>query len=242
MSGSNERLPDLCFSICRFFQVVFILQAQPHPQSLFLFPIVFAARGLGRLSPRSALQRLLLLLLLPLRRRSGLRPLQGSKQTSNLQKKRRHGLVLDPSRYSIFPSAKDSVPRQIGCAKGRNVRLGIFVRCVVLFLSFFFRYRALSFQKEKREGLTRDSLEKITTVVRSTSGVWGGGGGQSPRSELQRLLRVGWRSGSLRPLQESKQARNLYFKNFKSLKGFIGSDLNEGVLYHPANVNDCQIS
>ena len=36
---------------------------------------------------------------------------------------------------------------------------GIFVRCVVLFLSFIFvRYRALAFQKEKREGLARDSL------------------------------------------------------------------------------------
>ena len=32
---------DLCFSICRFSQVVFILRAQPHAQSLFLFPIVF---------------------------------------------------------------------------------------------------------------------------------------------------------------------------------------------------------
>ena len=37
----NQRLPDLCFSICRFSQVVFIPQAQPHAQSLFLFPIVF---------------------------------------------------------------------------------------------------------------------------------------------------------------------------------------------------------
>ena len=37
----NERLPDLCFSTCRFSQVVFIPQAQPHAQSLFLFPIVF---------------------------------------------------------------------------------------------------------------------------------------------------------------------------------------------------------
>ena len=37
----NERLPDLCFSICRFSQVVFIPQAKPHAQSLFLFPIVF---------------------------------------------------------------------------------------------------------------------------------------------------------------------------------------------------------
>ena len=37
----NKRLPDLCFSICRFSQVVFIPQAQPHAQSLFLFPIVF---------------------------------------------------------------------------------------------------------------------------------------------------------------------------------------------------------
>ena len=32
---------DLCSSICRFSQVVFIPQAQPHAQSLFLFPIVF---------------------------------------------------------------------------------------------------------------------------------------------------------------------------------------------------------
>ena len=37
----NERLPDLCFSICRFSQVVFIPRAQPHAQSLFLFPIVY---------------------------------------------------------------------------------------------------------------------------------------------------------------------------------------------------------
>ena len=37
----NEHLPDLCFSICRFSQVVFIPRAQPHAQSLFLFPIVF---------------------------------------------------------------------------------------------------------------------------------------------------------------------------------------------------------
>ena len=32
---------DLCFSICRFSQVVFIPRAQPHAQSFFLFPIVF---------------------------------------------------------------------------------------------------------------------------------------------------------------------------------------------------------
>ena len=31
---------DLCFPICRFSQVVFIPRAQPHAQSLFLFPIV----------------------------------------------------------------------------------------------------------------------------------------------------------------------------------------------------------
>ena len=37
----NEHRPDLCFSICRFSQVVFILRAQLHAQSLFLFPIVF---------------------------------------------------------------------------------------------------------------------------------------------------------------------------------------------------------
>ena len=39
--NSWERLPDLCFSICRFSQVMFIPRAQPHAQSLFLFPIVF---------------------------------------------------------------------------------------------------------------------------------------------------------------------------------------------------------
>ena len=37
----NERLPDLRFSICRFSQVVFIPQTQPHAQSFLLFPIVF---------------------------------------------------------------------------------------------------------------------------------------------------------------------------------------------------------
>ena len=37
---------DLCFSICRFSQVVFIPQAQPHAQSLFLFPIVFGVNWL----------------------------------------------------------------------------------------------------------------------------------------------------------------------------------------------------
>ena len=41
VSGTNAFL-ILCFSICRFSQVVFIPQAQPHAQSLFfLFPIVF---------------------------------------------------------------------------------------------------------------------------------------------------------------------------------------------------------
>ena len=38
----NERFPDLCFSICRYSQVVFIPRAQPHAQSLFLFSIIFA--------------------------------------------------------------------------------------------------------------------------------------------------------------------------------------------------------
>ena len=37
----NERLPDLCFSICRFSQVVFIPRAQPHAQSPCLFPKAF---------------------------------------------------------------------------------------------------------------------------------------------------------------------------------------------------------
>ena len=39
VSGTNAFLGILCFSICRFSQVVFIPRAQP--QSLFLFPIVF---------------------------------------------------------------------------------------------------------------------------------------------------------------------------------------------------------
>ena len=40
VSGTNAFL-ILCFSICRFSEVVFILRAQPYAQSLFLFPIVF---------------------------------------------------------------------------------------------------------------------------------------------------------------------------------------------------------
>ena len=56
------------------------------------------AKGLGGLIPRSALQ---LLLRLRLRRRSGLCPLQGSKQESNLQKKRK-GFTLDPSDIQSF--------------------------------------------------------------------------------------------------------------------------------------------
>ena len=45
------------------------------------------------------------------------------------------------------------------------------VHRLVSFLFFFFRYRALSFQKEKR-GSARDSLVKITTVL--LQGVWAG--------------------------------------------------------------------
>ena len=41
VSGMNRGLPDLCCWICRFSQVVFFPRAQPHAQSLFLFPIVF---------------------------------------------------------------------------------------------------------------------------------------------------------------------------------------------------------
>ena len=37
----STRPTDLCFAICRFSQVVSIPRAQPHAQSLFLFPIVF---------------------------------------------------------------------------------------------------------------------------------------------------------------------------------------------------------
>ena len=40
-SERNGRLHNLCFSICRCSQVVFIPRAQPYTQSLFLFPIVF---------------------------------------------------------------------------------------------------------------------------------------------------------------------------------------------------------
>ena len=48
---------------------------------------------------------------------------------------------------------------------------GIFVRCVVLFffLFFFVRYRALSFQKEKREGLAKDFLVKEGNTHRETN-------------------------------------------------------------------------
>ena len=43
----SVRSPDwiLCFSICRFSQVVFIPRAQPNAHSLFLFPIVFGISG-----------------------------------------------------------------------------------------------------------------------------------------------------------------------------------------------------
>ena len=61
VSGTNARLPDLCFSICRFFQVVFILRAQPHAQSLFLFPIVFGINlihfSMGRTTAPLAIER-----------------------------------------------------------------------------------------------------------------------------------------------------------------------------------------
>ena len=58
-----------------------------------------------------------------------------------------------------------------------HVRTG---RGLVSFLFFFFRDRALSFQKEERESLARDSLEKIATV---RSCCWGLGG-RSPRSSV----------------------------------------------------------
>ena len=63
------------------------------------------------------------------------------------------------------------------------------VRSLVFFSFFFVRYRALSFQKEKREGLARDSLvltlKKVTLTERQTCflnvnlllsrlGVWAG--------------------------------------------------------------------
>ena len=38
---------DLCFAICRFSRVVFIPRAQPHAQSLFLFPMCFFVSGGG---------------------------------------------------------------------------------------------------------------------------------------------------------------------------------------------------
>ena len=40
-SERNERLPDLCFSICRFSQVVFIPERNLTHNLFFLFPIVF---------------------------------------------------------------------------------------------------------------------------------------------------------------------------------------------------------
>ena len=125
----------------------------------------------------------------------GLAPSPRQQANSCKGKKR---LRFRSNGYSIFPSAKDRVPRQRGCAKDRSVRPGTFVRCVVLFLSFF-RYRALYLQKQEREGLATDSLVKITTVL-----LLGGLGKLSLRSALQRLLRLRLhRHSGLRPLQGS---------------------------------------
>ena len=186
-------------------------------------------RSLDGLSPRSALQSLLRL---RLRRRPGVHPLQGSKQASNLQKKRRQVTSVG---YSIFPSAKDGVQRM---CKDRSVQPGIFVRCIVLFLSFFFDTVCCLFKgKERRfgEGLLGENYNRIAA---------GGLGGLSLRSALQRLLRLRLRRRlGLRPLQDSKQAsKQLVLQKLKSLKRFIGSDLNEAVPNHPANLNDSQTS
>ena len=105
----------------------------------------------------------------------------------------------------------------------------------VLFLSFFsIPCVVFSKGKERRfgEGLLGENYNRIAAR---------GFGGLSPRSVLRHLLRLRRRSG-LHPLLGSKQASNLCFKNFKSLKGFIRLDLNEAVPNHPANVNDSQIS
>ena len=175
-----------------------------------------AARGLGGLSPRSALQRLLRL---QLHRWwwSGLRPLQGSKQSSNLQKKRK-GFVLDPSDIQSFLLQKtvardrEDVQKTGACDLVSTYGAYLRIRCVVLFLSFpfsfffFFLIPCVVFSKgrDRRfgEGLLGENYNRIAA---------GGLGGLSPRSALQRRLlcpRLCRRSG-LRPLQGSKQASNL---------------------------------
>ena len=90
------------------------------------------------------------------RRRSGLRPLQGSKPASNLQKKRRQGFLLDPSEILSFLLQKTVSP-----ARERVQKTGAQVLASSYSAEFLFRHHAWSFQKEKREGMTRDSLVKI---------------------------------------------------------------------------------
>ena len=82
-------------------------------------------------------------------------------------------------------SALISVPFQEQTKVWRGLP-GIFVRCVVLFFFLFFvRYRALSFQKEKRGGEGLLGLKKVTLTERQTCflnvnlllsglGVWAG--------------------------------------------------------------------
>ena len=112
-----------------------------------IYNLIAATGLLGGLSPRSALQRLLRLWL---RRRSGLRPLQGSNQASNLKKKRQ-AFVSDPSDISF---CKRQCPETERMRKNRSVvlRPDIFVRCIVLFLSFFFFFDTVRcLFKRKRE-------------------------------------------------------------------------------------------
>ena len=104
---------------------------------------------------------------------------------------------------------------------------GIFVRCVVLFLSFF-RYPALSFQKEEREGLARDSLVKLQPYC-----CRGFGRAKPAISVATPPPPPAPSAVGLTPFARHKASKQLVLK---SLKGFIGSDWNEAVHNHPANV------
>ena len=187
-----------------------------------------AAGGLGGLSPRSALQHLLRL---RLRRQSGLRRLQGSKQASNLQKKRRQGFVLDPSDILSFLLQKKVSRDREDVQKTGAYDLASLYGLV----SFLFFHTVRCLFKRKREVWRGTPWWKLQPCCCQ------GFGRPKPAISVATPPPPPPAVG-LRPLQGSKQASNLCFKNFKSLKGFIGLDLNEAVPNHPANVNDSQIS
>ena len=106
------------------------------------------------------------------------------------------------TNFCAFSSARESLARTTWhlCT----------VRSLVSFLFFSIPCIVFPKGKERRfgEGLLGENYNRIAA---------GGLGGLSPRSALQHLLRLRRRSGFCL-LQGSKQASNLYFKNFKSWK------------------------